>query len=223
MRLTYFAFIAIILSFNVVRAQESMLQDISYPYLERLIAYAKANYPRSKSYDVRISEARTTVNKAKISYADALTLSYNYTPFPTTTVTTVGPLGGYQLGFFLNVGSLLQKPFTVKQAKDDLKIAKYEKQANDLNIESQIKQRYFAYIQRTAILKMKSQSLIDAETVLKNTKYKFEKGEETLNNYDMALIMYTGHGEEKITAETEYLVAKANLEELLGAKLEDIK
>ncbi len=220
-----------------VQAQEgtqSMLQDVSYPYLEKLIEVARTNYPRSKAYKERIGIADIGIRRAKVAYFDALSVSYLYSPANTTTYitnpvspvpTVVNPnwLNNYQIGLLLNVGSILQKTPLLKQARGEKRVAEYEQQAFELNLEADVKQRYFAYIQRLAILRVKHELQLDIESMLKDIKYKFEKGEQTLENYNNVLVMYSDNNQQKIIAESEVLISKSKLEELVGEKLENIK
>jgi outer membrane protein TolC len=209
--------------FYQARAQESLYQDVSDAYLEKLIEVSKANYPRIKMYQERIDMAETGIKKAKLSYFDIFSFSYLYSP--SNNLATVSPsfLGGYQFGFFANIGSILQKPSQVKQAKHEYAALKYDKEAYDLNIEAEVKKRYFTYIQKLAILRVRSSALLDVESMLINIRHRFEKGEETLENYNKALLMKADHAQNIVTAEGDIMVAKSTLEELLGQKLEDIK
>ncbi|WP_345954736.1 TolC family protein [Mucilaginibacter sp. PAMB04168] len=223
-------------------AQNSLVNEISEPYLEKLINTAKANYPHLKSLDNRITVAQTNVSRSKLSYLDALTFSYVYQPNTTfnlntlaPTTTTGGTTGtantnnqtslfkGTQFGLFFNLGSYLQKPYAVKQAKQELAIANNDIQEYLITLSTQVKKRYYQYIQRVAALKLQSQASIDAENVMKDVKYKFEKGEETLDTYNKARLALTQQNQSKITAEADLFMAKADLEELLGEKLENIK
>jgi outer membrane protein TolC len=86
-----------------------------------------------------------------------------------------------------------------------------------------VKKRYFTYIQKLAILRVRSSALLDVESMLINIRHRFEKGEETLENYNKALLMKADHAQNIVTAEGDIMVAKSTLEELLGQKLEDIK
>lgn len=203
--------------------QESMLQDVSYPYLEKLIEVAKANYPKVKAFNSRISVANTAIEKAKRGYFDALSFSYLYSPRNTTTIVNPNLLNGYQFGLLLNVGAVLQKPVLLKQAREEQKVVVHEKEAFDLNLEADVKQRYFTYVQQQALLRIKRQALLDVESMLKQVRYKYEKGEETLESYNKVLVMFSDHNQGKIIAEGDVLNAKARLEELLGEKLENIK
>jgi outer membrane protein TolC len=204
-------------------AQESLSKDISYSYLEKLIAVSKANYPKNKMYDARLSVAENGVKRAKLSYFDIFSFSYLYSPNNNTATISPSFLGGYQFGFFANIGSFLQKPNQVKQAKGEYAAAQFDKQAFDLNMEAEVKKRYFTYIQKLAVLRVRSAAILDVESMMASIKHKFEKGEETLQNYNQVLITHSDHQQLIINAEGEVLIAKSSLEELLGQKLEDIK
>ena len=56
--------------------QVSLLEDISYVYIEKLIAVAKENYPRVKTHDSRIAIADAAVTIAKLSWLSPLSISY---------------------------------------------------------------------------------------------------------------------------------------------------
>ena len=218
-----FLLIPLLLSFGKARAQETLAQEISYEYLDKLVEIAKTNYPQVKMYDSRIEIGNLGVKKARLSYFDIISLSYLYNPNQTTSGINPNFLQGYQFGFFLNIGSILQKPTVVKQARAEVKVNEYEKQTFELNLVADVKKRYFTYIQHLTILRLKSEALLDIESALKDARYRFEKGETTVQNYNTALLMYTTQQQTKISSEADVYIAKASLEELLGQKLEDIK
>jgi len=200
------------------------MSEVSYPFLEKLIETTKLNYPKGKVYDSRVEMGEIGIKRARLSYFDALSTSYQFNPAgidPTNAAQSI--LNGYRFGLVLNVGTLLQKPAYVKLAKKELEIAQFEKGSFDLNLATMVKERYFIYIQRVTVLRLISSSLFDVESMLKQVRYKFEKGEETLESYNWILLQYSTQVQGRISAETEVLIAKSSLEELLGVKLEDVK
>lgn len=200
-----------------------MMQDVSLPFLEKLIETAKTNYPKSKSFDVKIDISQTEIKRAKLSYFDALSFSYLFNPANAATNPNASILNGYRFGLVLNVGALLQKPAYVKQTRQNLEVSKYERDAFLLSLEAMVKERYFTYLQTQTILKLVSAAALDVESMLKEAKYKFEKGEDGLEAYNRVILMYSNQLQVKITSESAMLIAKSNLEELLGKKLEDVK
>ncbi|MFT4031635.1 MAG: TolC family protein [Siphonobacter sp.] len=203
--------------------EESLAQDISYPFLDKLIEIAKNNYPKVKSNIAKIAAADANIQRARRGYYDIISFSFLYSPQQTTTLINPNFLNGYQFGLVLNLGNLLQKPTQLKQAKEEYNTVVYDKIAYDLNLEAEVKQRYFTYIQQMAVLKIKRQTLVDLEASVKYMKYKFEKGEETLHEYNQIIVTYTNYIQTKLVSESEALTAKAKLEELIGQKLEDVK
>lgn len=204
-------------------AQQSMISDISYPFLEKLINTAKENYPRMKYFEGRASVAQNNITKQKLSWFDSFSFSYVYQPNNTLNIVNPNFFNGYQLGVFLNLGTLLRTPFNVKQAKEELKISQSELSEYQLNIEAEVKKRYFTYIQTVNVMKVENQAFLDAQSLLKDVRYRYEKSEVPLEDYNQALIMVSSHNKSKLQAESELLIAKSSLEELLGTKLEEIK
>ena len=62
-----------------------------------------------------------------------------------------------------------------------------------------------------------------ADHLAKESKYKFEKGEETFDMYNSTNLNYSNSVQSKMESEVAYLIAKSSLEEIIGVKLEDIK
>ena len=203
-------------------AQESMIPNVSYTFLEKLIIAAKTNYPRYKAFEKKVDIAKLNVDKAKFDWLNLITFSYVYSPTNTTTIITPS-LNGSQFAVSTSIGNVLMKPNQVKNAKRQLEIEELNRDEYDLNITALVKQKYFAYTQQISILNWRIKALEDAESTLKNIKYRFEKGEDTYDNYSRTLATYTSAVQSKIESEGAFLVAKSALEELVGVKLEDIK
>jgi outer membrane protein TolC len=130
---------------------------------------------------------------------------------------------GYQLGLYVNIGSLISKPQNVKQAREQLAINQLEKEEYDLNIEAEVRMRYFRYVKEVTMLKAMSQGLVDAENAMKQIRYKFEKSEASFDDYSKALLAYADRKQSVIESQGALLVAKSSLEELTVKKLEYIK
>ena len=200
----------------------SMLPSVSYAQLDKLIEAAKQNYPKVKAFEHRVSAAKSNVKKTRLGWFDLFTFSFLYSPNNSTTLVNPSILNGYQVGMFFNFGSLLQKPYLIKQAKEEYTVSQYEADEYYLNLATMVRQRYFVYIQQLTILKLREQSELDAESNLEMTKHKFERGEMTLDDYNKALGNMSDHTQSKIEGEGALLVAKSSLQELVGSKMEEI-
>jgi outer membrane protein TolC len=203
----------------------SIITELSNINLQRLIDTAIANYPRVQYFKHRVDAASSNVSKNKAGWLDAFTVSYVYQP-GVVTVNPVNPSGSYfkgmQLGVFFNVGNLLARPSIIKQSKQEMMAVQSERDEYLLILTTEVKKRFYLYVQRVGELKLQVRAAEDAETYLKDVKFKFEKGEETFDSYSKVLIQLTEHHQTLVQAEASLFTAKADLEELIGTKLENI-
>jgi outer membrane protein TolC len=207
----------------LIQAQESVLTEISYPYLEKLIAAAKTNYPRVKVYESKTEIAKLAVKKARLDWFNIFTLTYLYSPNNSTTLVNPTLLNGFQVGGFTSIGNIFQKPVVIKTAREDYNVAMLNQEEYLVNLEAMVKQRYYNYVQQKSILNWRVKTSEYAQSALNEIKHKFEKGEDGYENYNKAISYYSNTIQFKMEAEGAFLIAKSNLEELIGVKLESIK
>lgn len=206
-------------------AQESIISEIKYADLEKYISLAKQNYPRKKIFDTRKESIKTQVPIAQLAYLDIFTASYFYRPDQQSVIDPVNPynVNGFQFGINVNLGTLLQKPFMVKRAKAEYRIAQYEAEEYDTQLTMEVKRRYYDYIQQINQLKIYTQSAQENKEVTDGLRSKFEKGEITLDVYSQSRINRSAASTSRIQAEINYLKAKDSLEEIIGQKLSEVK
>ncbi|WP_374951201.1 TolC family protein [Mucilaginibacter sp.] len=201
----------------------SFIPDVDYPYMEKLIATAKKNYPEMKVRQSQVNFAKTNWNGTKASWLDVFTASYIYQPKNSQNLLQPTIFNGYQLSISVNIGQIITKPFNIRAAKETYKIATYQQAEYLLSIEAQVKRLYFAYLAGKAEVRLRSGASLDAESAVKQLKYTFQKNETTFQVYNEALTNLYNQNGFQVQAELSMLTAKANLEEILGAKLEDVK
>jgi outer membrane protein TolC len=223
----FFIFSLIILSCYNTNAQGSLAETVNYGYLDKLVRIARETYPRMGQNQKRIDIANKNITKARLSWFEVFGLYYLYNPYATTTTESPrflsGAFNGSQLGMTINLGQIVQKPNQIKIAKDELKITQLEYNEYYLTIEAIVKDRYFKYIEQQAIVKARSRSVLDIGVLMNTIRSKFEKGDETFENYSKALVLYNTENQSRINAESAMLSAKAFLEEILNKKLEEIQ
>lgn len=229
--LIVFLSISFLFTFNCAHAQlpdnqTSIIPNLSDSYLDRLINAAKANYPHVKANNHRVNVAKSNLEKAKISWLEPLTFSYVYQPNQGV-ISGNGTynyfFNGIQLGAFVNIGTFFEKPSTVRAAKEELSIAANDRDEYLVNLVLDVKRRYYTYVERLTSLKGLTQSVLDASNAVQEIRHKYQKSEETFDNYNRAQISLSQQTELKLQAELNFLNAKAELEALVGDKLENIK
>jgi len=227
-----FILVALCLSGFKSSAQESIIGDINYGLLEKYIQAAKEYYPKRKVNEFQTNSAKASVTIATLSYLDLFSASYFYRPnnngnvgtVPTNNGGTTVALGnGVQYGISLNLANFLQKPFLVRKAKDDYRVAQLQAQDYDITLVSEVKKRYYTYVQMVSQLKIKTLTAQDNYGVAENARRRFEKGEIQLDAYNASRTQLADSNTSKIQTEVTYLLAKDALEEIIGQKLSDIK
>ena len=220
-------FLLIVVPTKSLKAQEGILDELSVLFLNKLIATAKENYPRVKNQNSLVLSAKTDVAGAKISWLEPLSFQYvtrsNRASSNLVNVTTADIINGYQFGIAINPGSLLNKPSQVKRAKEQLKIAQYNREEYFLTLESEVKTRYYNYLLAQKSIIPMNNVLLDAQNNLNLVKLAYQKAEVSLEQYNAATTMYNQAYVSILQAEVNFLSAKAALEELTVLKLEEIK
>jgi outer membrane protein TolC len=201
-----------------LRAQESFVPDISYPYLQKLIDTAKKYYPQVRIRTTQTSIALTSYHQAQTSWFDIITPYYVY-----NSQRSIYLLNGYQVSFSLNLGSLIAKPFLIHNAHQAVKVAQLQELDFNNTLEAQVKRLYFAYIEAKANLRILTKAVLDAQSNVEQLKYKYEKVEITLSEYSNAQALVYAQNSNKLMGELSFFNAKVGLEEVVGKRLEDIK
>ncbi len=115
-RFKYAIIFIFILVAEASTAQESMMQDVSYPFLEKLVTAAKTNYPKNKTFDHKLTMAALDIRKANLDWLNIISFIYLYSPSGTanTGISNPSVLSGFQAGFSISIGGVQQKqPCTI--------------------------------------------------------------------------------------------------------------
>ncbi len=218
-------FIALLLVGSQAFAQESIMGEINYEFLEKLITLAKENYPQSKIVKIQESRSKSAVAATKVSYLDLINVSYFYRPENRTALNPENPFifNGFQVGLSLSPGVFFQKPSEVKQAKAEYEIAMLQSKSYDATLENEVKSRYYNYVQLFHELRIRTQEAQDNKVSFETVRNSYESGEAELEDYNQGKATLTQAGLTLVQTEISYLKAKDALEEMIGRKIEDVK
>ena len=206
-------------------AQPSLMDVIDKRLLDTLIVSAKRNYPKVKFLQARINASTANLSRQKAGWFESLTFSYVVQPPNNVAVNATKPvfLTGYQFGMYLNLGSLIQRPAIIKQAKEELNGFHYEADEYEIMLSTEVKKRYYAYAQQEASLRLVSKTIIDGQALLQDARVRYEKSELSFEEYSKVLISTNGNIQTKLEIEANMLAAIASIEELCGQGFMDLK
>ena len=212
------------LSVFLVQAQESIIATLDSHKLDAFIQLAYENYPRKKIFEANEEAAKSSVAAAKLSYLESFQAAYYYRPNNRVAVDVINPylVNGFQLGINVNVGTILQKPALVKQAKKQYEVAQLENQEYRGQLETEVKSRFYNYLQLASELKLRTQAAQDNSALFDKVRVQFEQGEVGLETYSAARSAVTDANSTLTITETNFLRAKDMLEEIIGKKLEEV-
>lgn len=226
-RRTILFYLTLLLAFsNTSVAQQTLMDEVDNKLLDTLISYAKRNYPRIKFFEARTNASKANLKRQKLGWFESLTFSYVLQPQDNG---TSGPatnpifLNGYQFGLFLNVGSILQRPAIIKQAKEEIKGYEQEALEYDLTITAEIKKRYYAYLQQAVLLRLISKSVIDGQALLENVRVRYEKSELSFDEYSKVAVSTNGNIQSKLETEANLLTSISSIEEMIGTGFIELK
>lgn len=208
-----------------LRAQESLIGNLDYAMLDRLIELAKTNYPKRKINQVNEKMAASAVTQATLGYLDMFNAHYIYRPDNRPSVDELNPyvFNGFQFSVRLNISDLVAKPLNVRRAKQQRQIARLQSEDFDLMLENDVKAKYYSYIQSSNELKNRTSAAQDAKSLFARLQGQFELGEVDLDTYSNARTNVANANSTLIQTEVTYLLAKDALEELIGVKLDELK
>jgi outer membrane protein TolC len=194
-------------------------------YINKLYNIVLEKNPSNRIYESKVKVASDEVYIQKWSWLNFLGVSFTYYPGFINQVQDNNNNIDYRvgLGISLNIGSIFKVPKTISQSKERLKIEEYSLEGQKNYLKAETIRKLATFIASLKIMKIKSQSANDAFETSYLSKIRFDKGEETLDNYNKNLSALTNSLIEKAKGEAEYISAKASFEEFLGTKLEEIK
>ena len=209
----------------LVKAQDDIISEINTPLLQKYVDLAIAYYPKRKMYLANERSAKAKIGVASSGYLEAFNVSYFYRPDNAAIIDTSNPysINGFQFGAYLNLGVLLRTPSLVKQAREEYNSATFQTKEYEIILASQVRQLYFEYLKSFNDVKLKGQANTDTKAASDGLRYKFEKGEVSLDVYSKAKALSSAATTEKLLAELNLLRAKDTLEALIGQKLEEVK
>jgi outer membrane protein TolC len=224
-KISALSFLIAVLFCMQASAQNTIMSDVNYPMLDKYIALAKQNYPRMKISEGQMESIKTNVSIAKVSFLDLFSASYFYRPNdqPVNNLANPYTVNGWQFGVTFNLGVYLQKPYVLKKAKVDYRVATYQYEDTQLTTTSEVKRRYYAYLQSVSQLKIKTQTAQDNKNISETSRHKFERGELSLDLYNASRMLVSTASTDQIQSEVNYLNAKDALEEIIGKKLSEVK
>lgn len=206
------------------QAQESIIAEIDHAKLERIVALAMEHNAQRKILEVTEKSAKSNVTLSSLSFLNGVNASYFYRQRGRAVVSDLDPylLNGFQLGVGVNLASLIAMPSQIRQSKRQLEVARLQTEDFNRTLANEVKAKYYNYILLSSELKNRTIEVQDVRAQFERIQSSFELGEMDLDTYTAARSSLTSANSALINTEVGFLVAKDELESLIGVPIESV-
>jgi outer membrane protein TolC len=194
---------------------------------EKLVQLAWKNHPLNLNVYNNLSVAKHETKIESAEWLNTIRISGNLNEF---NINSSGNLDNqsqfyprYNFGIILPLGIFTSTSNSVKRGKQLEQVAQNNINAQKLAIRSQVLKLYNEFLMFKEIFSLRSQELEEATANFVLLEQRFKSGEEKYENYTQGLSLLNNVKIDRVQAQTNYLNAKLNIEELIGIKLEDVK
>lgn len=206
------------------QAQESVIAEIDQARLERVVALAMDHNAQRKILGVTEKSAKSNVTMAGLSFLNGVNASYFYRQRGRAVVNDLDPylLNGFQLGIGISLASLISTPAQIKQSKRQLEIARLQIDDFERSLANEVRAKYYNYILVSNELKNRTIEVQDVRAQFERIQSSFELGETDFDTYTAARSSLTMANSALINTEVGFLIAKDELEALIGVPIESV-
>lgn len=195
-------------------------------FVEKLISLALNKNPRVEVLQRQINVSKHNVTLKRYSFLEDISLAANMNEF--TLNPEKYPLASaffprYNAGIRITLDQFITIPTETKKAKEENKMAIATMSGEKIAIKSQVLRLYQNYVTSIELLKIQIKSLENLNPFFKKAEQDFRNGYIKLEEYTDIQDKYYKQSMEKVLSENAMAVAKINLEEIIGTRLEDVR
>lgn len=195
-------------------------------FSEKLVQLAWQNSPTTEILNRQINTSNLRIKQARWSFIEKIGVTGNLNEFNISKsqdgINRSQFYPRYNVFASINLGTLFTDPLKTKIEKQGLQIAIQTVNQQKLMIRSEVLAKYQVYLSNKEIYDIRNQILNDTYLEFQSKEQSFRRGAISLSDYNMALDRYNQQKIEKVQAEKDFLIARIELEELIGMKLTDV-
>lgn len=192
---------------------------------EKLVRLAWQNHPANSTLENHLNIADTEIKLAKRNWLNRFNVTGNLNEFtinPNTLQDVPVFFPRYNISATLSIGMFANEPLEVRVRKEQKEIALKDINTKKLALRAEVLRKYQAYLTSEKIFNLRKGALVVAEDAFKSLETAVKKGEGTIQNYDKVTEDLNALRVQTIVAEGDFKLAKIDLEELIGVRLEDV-
>ncbi|MCC6279219.1 MAG: TolC family protein, partial [Saprospiraceae bacterium] len=205
----------------IVQPVDTKARDFS----EYLVQLAWTNWPEGAIALEEVKNAQSDDKNTRKEWMRDLQATFNLNEAnlraPDTSSNVFFPR--YNFGVNLNLYNILSQKEKNKISKRDIRIAEFNVNRQKLEIRSETLSRYAKFKLAKDILKSRTLVEQDMNATYILVQQLYKNDEKTLEDYTTASAAFFAAQEARMQAETDVLIAKFRVEEMIGLKWEQVQ
>lgn len=197
----------------------------SVPFVERLVQLAWQNNPTAHQSEINQNISALEMRKAKRAWLDNVQIVGNLNEGNINPTERASNLffPRYNFGLQLNLGRIAATPVNAKIAVERKKLSDEEANAEKIRLRALVSRLHAEYQLAQELTLIQNEITEDAYADFMLAEERFKTGELPIEQYNAVLKIYNTERVRSIQARHEFLLAKINLEEVVGLPLEEIQ
>jgi outer membrane protein TolC len=193
---------------------------------EKLVQLAWRNDPNNSQIVKQSSVARYNLKQAQWTWLDYITVRGNLNEFTLNPSADLNNRAAfyprYNFGIAIPLGSIATNSLEVKKKRVEASIAEDAIKAKKLAVRAEILTRYAHYQLAAKKYKIQKETTEQSDVNFKYIEQRFKDGQEDLQTYNNILERNTNQQLRLAEVEAELKIAKYDVEEMIGTKLENV-
>lgn len=195
-------------------------------FLNLLVSTSQSYYPEKDQFDSRLYIAKKEKALANYDFLNNFLIRGNLNEFtinpPDETIARNLFYPRYNLGVSFTLGTFFTQPINKQIAKEEFYLKENEKEMYNLKLRSEVLIRYMSFKSLKSVFLIHIKALEDATSKLALVENQFKNDEVSYEAYLDGLTNVNNQKIKTLNAEKDYQIAKIQLEELIGKKIEDL-
>ena len=211
------------IDYNKIILPESVTEA---SFEEKLVQLAWQNNPANQELIHKAEAAKYEVNLAKWSWLRTITASGNlneYTIDPPERNANFQPFfPRYNFGVTMSLGTIFLTPMEARAARSTYQATEDQINQQKIALRAEVLMRYQNYLMNQKLFEVQNEVTEDEYSEFLLMEQNFKAGDVTLEEYKKSLKAYNEELTQRITLERDLRVAQIALEEVIGARMEDV-
>lgn len=195
----------------------------AHDFSEVLVQLAWINNPKYEGMQTDSRAERENIKLAQKSWLDGVSASFNINQGNLQPASQNSFFPVYNFSASFNLGTILKTNHHVRAAKERLRKVEHNIDQEKLQLRAEVLSRYRNYLYAIEMVKLRTQALEDLRSSYMLAKNNFEKGTASFRTYIEAANAYNNANAEKVSAEHQLALARIEIEEIIGVKLDEVE